>query len=381
MPWNETTPVEERAKFVLAARSGLYSMSELCERYEISRPTGYKWVGRFAAEGFEGLHDRSHAPLHPRQRTGDALCQLLLECRRAHPRWGPRKVLDYLRPRHPQLRLPAPSTVGELFLREGLVEPRPAPRRRARGGSPVCAVEEPNELWTADYKGDFRLSDGTRCYPLTVADAATRYLLGCQGLTSTSLPLAREVFERLFREYGLPEAIHTDNGSPFASSGVAGLTRLNVWWIELGITCRRSRPATPQDNPAHERMHRTLAAEVTRPPGEDAAAQQQKHEHFRAEYNQERPHEALGGQTPASRYRLSSRQMPERTPEPSYAGHCEVRRVRPKGTIKFKGQEIFLSEPLAGKHVALEEVEEQVWSIRFHTLELARFHARERRLR
>lgn len=377
MPWTETDPMTERHKFILAHEEGLFSMRELCERFGISRKTGYKWLNRYREEGVEGLRDRSRAPKHCPHQTPEAIRELVIETREAHPRWGPRKLLDYLGPRHPEVNFPAPSTVGDILKREGLVEPRRSQRRPTHPGTSPIEAEAPGEVWTADFKGEFRLGSSEYCYPLTVQDAYSRYLLACEGLLSTAHGGAKPVFERLFREHGLPLSIRTDNGSPFASLALCGLSRLSVWWIKLGIDPDRIQPGCPQQNGRHERMHRTLKAETTRPPESTFSEQQQRFDDFQTEYNEIRPHQALEGAVPESSYAPPSvslgRKMPPECPEPQYPGHLEVRKVRANGTIKFKGRWLFVSEVLTGEHVGLEEIDDGVWTLLFDEVLLGRF--------
>lgn len=374
MPWTETDPMTERHKFILAYQQDLFSMTELCQRFGISRKTGYKWLARYREGGLEALRDRSRAPKHCPHRTPEAIGELLLEARGAYPRWGPRKLLDYLRPRHPDVTFPAPSTVGDILKREGLVKPRRRRRRpRHPGASPIQA-DAPGEVWTADFKGEFRLGCGAYCYPLTVQDAHSRYVLACHGLASTGHKGAKRVFEQLFRENGLPEAIRTDNGLPFASHAIAGLSRLNAWWIKLGIAWQRIEPGCPQQNGRHERMHRTLKAETTRPPAVGFPAQQECFDTFLEEFNQVRPHQALEGAVPAAHFRPCQRTMPQQLPRPEYPGHAEVRKVGASGCIKFKGRPLFISTVLTGEHVALEEIDEGLWSLLFYDVLLARLN-------
>lgn len=376
MPWSETDPMNERLKFVALAQEDLYRMTELCARFGISRDTGYQTRRRYEAEGIHGLQARSHAPQHCPHRTPEAIQALLLETRRAHPYWGPRKILAYLAPRHPELKLPAPSTVGDLFAREGLVQPRPRKRTWRHPGRAMLAGSAPNQLWCTDFKGQFRTRDGQTCYPLTVTDAHTRFLLGCQGLSSTAHRGARAVFEQLFRTYGLPQAIRSDNGGPFATKAIAGLSQLSVWWTQLGILHDRIARGHPEQNGSHERMHRTLKAETLRPPAAHRTQQQVRFDAFRSEFNEERPHEALGMKTPGSLYAASPREMPKRIPAPQYPGHCHVRQVRGNGILYFRDRTIFLSEVLIGQQVALEEIADGVWSIYFYHLLLARLDER-----
>lgn len=373
-----TRPVNDRLKFVAAQQDGLYSMAELCRRYGISRQTGYKWVRRYEAHGVEGLKEGSHIPHTCPHRTASEFADALIEARRAHPTWGPRKILPWLLRKRPELEgaLPAASTVGDLFRRNGLVEPRRRRRRSVREPVGPIRASAANDLWAADYKGQFRMRDGVDCYPLTITDAYSRALLTCDALLSVRFSEAQPSYERCFRENGLPRTIRTDNGPPFASPSLFGLTRLNVWWTRLGIVHERIDPGRPDQNGSHERMHRTLKAEATRPPGEHQAGQQGIFDRFRWEFVHERPHEALGQQTPASLYTTSARAMPECLPKPEYELHCQVRHVRQAGMIKFKGRQIFLTQALVHEEVALEEVDDGVWSIYFYRRLLGRLDER-----
>lgn len=381
MAWSETNPMKERVLFIDDLESGLYTMTEACRRYGISRPTGYKWAERYVAEGVEGLKDRSRAPKSCPHRIEDHVVEALLEARREHPRWGPRKLLGHLMRRHRDWEWPAPSTVGDILKREGLVEARGRRRRRQHPGRRDLEAQSPNDLWSMDFKGEFRTGDRRYCYPLTAADRCSRYLLACQGLWSTSYEEAQPVLEGVFREYGLPGGIVTDNGSPFSSSAIGGLSRLSVWWIKLGIEPVLIEPGHPEQNGAHERMHRTLKEETARPPAGDLASQQERFEAFREHYNEERPHEALGQCPPGEVYEPSPRVYPERVDEIEYPGHFEVRRVRPQGQIKWQGELLFVSKVLVGERLGLEETEEGIWSLYFGPRLLARFDEREKCLR
>jgi putative transposase len=377
MPWDETTRMDQRVRFIGDFTSGRYTMSELCELYGICRKTGHKWVGRYREHGVEGLLDRSRVPHRSPQRSEQRCEQALVEERRAHPGWGARKLLLRLRQRHPQWAWPAASTAGEILRRHGLIEPR---RRRGRSPTAKPRVEAtaPNRLWTADFKGEFRTGDGQLCYPLTVVDRFSRYLLGCRNRRSTAILQARPVFEELFAEYGLPTAILTDGGPPFASPcSPRRLSQLSVWWIKLGIEPVLIQPGKPQQNGCHERMHRTLKAATARPPATTWEAQQQAFDHFRREYNEERPHEGIGMKTPSQLYQPSERPLPGQLEEPSYPGHFEVRRVRATGYIKWCSQELFVSEVLIGELVGLEESEDGLWSLYFGPLLLGRYDERD----
>jgi putative transposase len=377
MPWMETAPMKERMRFVTDWERDLYSMVELCERYGVSRKTGYKWVERYEREGLDGLQERSRAPHRCPHRIAPDVATAICAARRQHPSWGPEKLLHWLKPRHPELELPAPSTAGDLLARRGLVKKRRRRRHYSHPGVVPLTTHQPNDLWTADFKGHFRTRDGIYCYPLTVADQHTRYLLGCHGLLSTKGRGVRPIFDRLFREYGLPRAIRTDNGVPFATTGIHGLSQLNVWWIRLGIQHQRILPASPQQNGAHERMHRTLKAATARPPQGHLPAQQRAFNRFRILYNEERPHQFLDGRTPASLYQPSPRPYTGNLPPIEYPGHYIPKRVTNAGTIRFKTRLLFLANSLKQHIVGLEEVEDGVWSIHFCNVLLARVDERD----
>lgn len=374
MPWKETDPMFERMKFVEAHRNGLYTMTELCERFGVSRRIGYKWLARFEEGGASALTDVSRRPHHSPLKTPADVEAMLVKAKRAHPDWGPWKLVSTLRSRYPDRRWPSPSTAGGILARHGLVEHR-QPRRRHRhpGSSPLQATG-PNDVWTADFKGEFRLGNGQYCFPLTVEDAASRFLLACDGFAAPQLRPTLQSFERLFRIYGLPRAIRTDNGAPFVTQAIHGLSRLNVYWMRLGIAHQRTRPGCPQDNPRHERMHRTLKRRATIPPEPNHLLQQRRFDAFRQSYNEERPHQSLDQTPPAKHYRASTRPLPERLPKPDYPLHYEVRLVRPCGRFKFRCREIFLSSALAGEHIALEEIDDRIWSVYFYDTLIARLN-------
>ena len=373
--------MDQRLQFVADHQRALYDMTTLCARYGVSRKTGYKWLARYAEAGPAGLEDRSHAPHRCPHRIDSGLAALLLATRRAHPTWGPAKLVQYLAPRHPEVEdWPAVSTVADLLGRHGLVRRRRRRRRIAHPGVVPIHTTAPNDLWTADFKGHFRTRDGVYCYPLTIADQHTRFLVAVQGLRSTKGVGVRAVFERAFREFGLPEAIRTDNGVPFATTGLHGLSQLNVWWMRLGIQHQRIRPSSPQENGAHERMHRTLKAEATRPPKGNLAAQQRAFTAFRTEFNTERPHGALSGVPPATRYTPSPRPYPEQLPTLEYPGHFVVKRVTSAGTIRFKHRLLFLAHALTPHPVGLEEVDDGLWSIYLGPVLLGRIDEREMRV-
>jgi len=352
-------------------------MTELCARHGISRQAGYNTLARYQQSGWAGLEARSRAPQrHPNQ-TAAELEQRIVALRHEHMRWGPRKLKAVLERREPEVRWPAVSTMGALLRREGLVIARRKRHRVAPYTAPFASVREPNSVWCADFKGWGRTQDGERIDPLTLSDACSRYLLRCQAVEKTDTARVQAIFEAAFREYGLPEAIRTDNGAPFASRAIGGLSRLSVWLIKLGIVPERIQPAHPEQNGRHERMHLTLQQETMSPMAANRRAQQRRFDQFRNEYNQQRPHEALGMQTPASCYRTSPRCYPARVPGPEYPAHMQVRKVRDRGDIAWRGhRHVFLTETLIGEHVALEAIDERWYTIYFADVPLARFDSR-----
>lgn len=381
MPWDETTRMSQRLRFIGELESCQYTMTELCERYGISRKTGYKWAERFVEGGPASLEDRPHvAKSFPHQISAEK-STLIVDLRRRFPLWGPRKLRAWLERHHPEESWPAASTIGDLLKRQGLVEGRASRRRPLPPRPPQVEATGPNEVWSGDFKGQFRLGNSRLCYPLTVSDGFSRYLLGCQSLESPSGEASKRVFESLFRAYGLPRAILTDNGSPFAAtSSLSRLSRLSVWWIRLGIRPVLIQPGHPEQNGRHERMHRTLKAETTRPPATDAQLQQERFEQFRRIYNEQRPHEALGQIPPAQVYESSPRAYPSRLLPCEYPGHFEVRSVGRKGEICWRSQELFVSHSLQGERLGLEEVEEGQWRVYLGSVLIARFDEQERRM-
>jgi len=373
MPWKETHVMEERLKFIADFLKGEWNMSELCRAYGISRPTGNKVMLRYKTEGAEGLRNRSRAThRHPNQ-TAAEIAEKLIELRRAHPRWGPQKLRGRLVRKEPGVDWPAPSTIGALLKRSGLVSARRRVQRTPRAPIEHSAqLQGPNDVWCADFKGWFRTGDGRRCEPLTITDQFSRFLLTCHAVERPDGEHTYPLFERAFCEYGLPLAIRTDNGSPFATRGVGGLSRLAVWWLKLGIRLQRIEPGKPQQNGRHERMHRTLKQEVACPPRPSWPAQQQALEHFRYEYNFERPHQALDNATPGDHYTSSVRCYPNRHVI-EYPGHYVVRRVRSNGEIRMRGQLHFLGEALSGELVGLDRIDDRYWHIHFGPVPLATF--------
>lgn len=382
MPWNETSAMDERVRFVADWLTGQYSKRSLCEAYGISRPTGDKWLARYRQQGPPGLQARSRAPLsHPNAVPGE-LVEQIVSAKLAHQSWGPKKVMDWLRRQQPQVHWPADSTAGELLKRAGLVRPRRRRRRVAPMAGPLAHASDCNVVWSADFKGDFRVGNGQRCYPLTVSDNHSRYLLACRGLRRTSHARVQPWFEWLFREYGLPGAIRTDNGAPFASLAVGGISRLSAWWIRLGIVPERIAPGRPDQNGRHERMHRSLKADTLVPaPAASLSAQQRRFDQFLVEYNEVRSHEALQRQTPASCYQASSRCYPVVVQPVSYDSNQLVRRVRSNGEIKWRGRLVYVTEVLAGELISLRETDEAVWEVRYSFHRLGWLSEKDNRVR
>lgn len=361
MPRFGRDPMTERLKFLHEFTATGANRSEVCARYGISRRTGYKWLKRLEEAGPAGLADRSHAPHRQPHATKQHVRERLLEARRKHPTWGPKKLLALLHRCEPRLKLPAPSTVGYLLKREGLIIARKR-RRRVRITTPRGPAIRPNQVWCADFKGDFKLRNGQRCYPLTITDLATRMLIACVALPGPTTEGARKVFERVFRRYGLPEAIRTDNGIPFATTnGLGGLSELNVWWLRLGIRHERIDLGHPEQNGAHERMHRTLKDEAVFPVLQDTAAQQRRFDRFRRSFNHVRPHEALGQRPPAGLYRRSARTFVRAPPDFEYPAHMDTRTVSVRGMISLEGREVWVSEALHHQRVGLEQVSRNRW--------------------
>lgn len=370
--------MNQRVAFVADWLRDEWTMTELAERYGISRKTAYKWVERYEHDPQHGLAERSRAPRQHGRAMADDVRGAVLALRRAHPRWGPKKLRAVLCDRQPRRPWPAASTMGDLLRREGLSQPR----RRARYGvpltQPLAAAQAPNDVWSADFKGWFRTADGTRCDPLTIVDACSRFVLCCRIVPPREQGV-RPWFERVFREYGLPRALRTDNGSPFATTGAAQLSHLAVWWLKLGIQLDRIDPGHPEQNGRHERFHLTLQEETTTPPAQTPRQQQTRFDRLRRAFNIERPHEALGQRPPARVYVSSPRPYPARLEDPWYDATHQVRRVRSHGEIMWRGEHIFVSEAVRREVVGIAETERGDWLVRFMHLELGRIDRRTRR--
>jgi transposase InsO family protein len=371
MPWKVSGVVEKRKQFLAEYESGAWTMTDLCRVYGITRPTGYAVLRRYAQDGAAGLEERSRAPQrHPNQTPGEIEGEVLA-LRRKHPRWGPRTLKKVLETRKPEIDWPAASTMGDMLDREGLTHHRPKRRTVEPYHRPFRTVMEPNDEWAGDFKGWMRTGDGSRVEPLTISDSCSRYLLRCQAVEKNDGMRVQAIFEAAFREYGMPWAIRSDNGPPFASRAIAGLSRLAVWWIKLGIAPQRIQPGHPEQNGRHERMHRTLK-ETIGSPQQDRRAQQRVLDQFRSEYNEVRPHQALGMQTPAAVYRKSPRQFPARVPEPEYGTAMYVRRVQKHGEFRWKHCNVFLSHVLYGERIGLLPIDDRYYRVYFVNLPIAR---------
>jgi putative transposase len=380
MGWMETCAVDERMRFVVAVREHEESFAAVCRRFGVSRRVGYKWLARFEEEGAAGLFDRPRTPLHQPQRIADDIAERCLEVRRTHPTWGPLKVRAFLARKSSQTEWPAASTIGELFDREGLTVKRKLRRRSPPSSAPFADCEAANDTWCIDFKGWFLTGDGKRCEPLTVTDAHSRYLLRCQALARTGTDHVWPVLDAAFREFGLPHYLRSDNGSPFASRGAGGLSRLSVKLIKAGVTPERIAPGKPQQNGRHERMHLTLLQEVASPPARNMREQIERLRSFQQLYNEERPHQALDHATPAERYQASPRRFDGVLRKPDYGDGQHVRSVRHNGDIKWQGNTIYINEALVGEPIGLTE-DESGWTVSYGPILLGTIEHRGDRLR
>lgn len=369
MPWKGQTPVDLRVEFISRLRKG-ERLTALCDEFGISRKTGHKFKKRFEEGGAAGLFDQSRAPRHIPHKTPPEVVELVVAERIRHPDWGPKKLKDVLETRLGHA-LPSASTLGDFLVQRGLVTRRKIRRRDPPRPTALRSVSAPNEVWCVDYKGQFRLGDGRYCYPLTVTDQFSRYILGCEGMAAIDEDQARDAMTAMFREHGLPSYMRSDNGPPFASTGLLGLTKLSVFWMRLGITPERTRPAHPQDNGRHERMHRTLKRETTRPARANLLQQQEVFDAFVDEFNNERPHEGLDMKRPAQVFVSSPRKLPASLPEPSYPTHDDAVTVNSAGCIWVPGRgSLYISSALIGQLVGIREEDDGRWLFTFLNLDL-----------
>lgn len=380
MPWSVLSPMDQKTQFIADFLRHSQSITDLCSHYGISRKTAYKWINRYQQNSISGLEDRSRKPKTCPHRTEPDIVEALLEARRLHPTWGAKKLLKLLSRRDPDRNWPARATVCDLLARHGLVKKARTRRHLSHPGKPSSIIAAPNQVWCADFKGQFKTRDGIYCYPLTITGGFSRFLIGCQGLLTTQCASAKPVFEKAFREFGLPERIRTDNGVPFATVSLARLSSLSAWWIRLGIVPELIEPGKPQQNGRHERMHRTLKAETTRPAAGNLRAQQRKFNSFREEYNEVRPHEAINLETPASVYRPSVRPYPRKLAALEYPSHYETRYVSHNGGMRWNCGWVNVSITCAGEYVGLEEIDNGIWNVYFGPVKLGRLIEEQMRI-
>lgn len=377
MPWKDVKPMDEKVLFIADYLRQVDSFSRLCKRFGVSRKTGYKWVARYGQGGLTALEERDRKRHTQATQTPYAIEQAILQLRAQRDTPGPKKIQAMMAKTFAEDEIPSSTTIYNILKRAGKIEARKQRRKVTAQPGPLRTATEPNELWSADYKGQFKTMDGRWCYPLTVMDHASRYLLGCEGLAGTRHEDTQSVFERLFREYGVPARIRTDNGVPFAGTGVGGLTRLSIWWIRLGIRWERIAPGKPQQNGRHERMHRTLKRSVGRPPAGNLEQQQPQLDEFRQYYNEQRPHESLGQKTPQSCYSNASRPFPTCLPELEYPRYFDLTKVHGSGVVYWGGLAIYTGHLLCGELVGIEPVGDGIWDIHFGPVRLGRFDERK----
>ena len=380
MSWLETCPMNERVKFIMAYQKEPDSFKTLCERFNVSRKTGYKWLSRFEEQGFGGLQDRSRAPNRVANKLDKDCRQQILSVKCKHMDWGPRKIIAWLEQEYPSQEWPVPSTAGLLLKQHGLVKARKLRRYVEPYRQPFADCDGPNAVWSIDYKGQFKLQNGQLCYPLTLTDNFSRFLLACDASEKISSERIKQIMERAFREYGLPEIIKSDNGSPFASTGLGAFTELNAWWWKLGIIHERSRPGHPEDNGRHERMHKTLKASAINPAKENMLEQQLAFKSFQETFNYDRPHEAIDNQRPGWLYQPSAKKFPYYLEDVIYPGSFETRRVRLNGTIKWGGREVYVSQALANEVIGLYPSNDQEFEVYFSTKKFALFDEEKRKM-
>jgi putative transposase len=381
MGWKVSNVLDQRLQFVNDYKTGDWNFSELCWEYGVSRQTGYKWLNRYEQQGLTGLQDQSRAPHHHPQAVNAQLIEWILAIKAKHPYWGARKIVAHLQRQSPEQKWPAVSTVGELLKQHGLTVGRKRRSVARAEEGPLAHAVAANRVWSIDFKGWFRTGDGQRCDPLTLIDNYSRYLLRCQAVPVESTACVKPIMEAAFREYGLPERIRSDNGPPFSTNGEAGLTALSVWWLKLGILPERIRPGRPQQNGRQERMHATLKQETASPPAGSVRQQQQRFDQFRREYNEERPHEALGQKPPACFYVCSSREYPKRLPALEYPSGWKVKRVQVGGKFCWSHSwRPFVSHALVNEYIGLEPIDDRHWRVWFAGWELGMVDAAMSRL-
>ena len=383
MPWKETTTMEQKIEFICEWRTGKYTITELCKSFEISRPTAYKIIARFEKEGYEGLRELSRKPkgLHPNA-TNERVVNSILQLKEKHKLWGAKKIWKLLYNDYPDQVIPTVLTVHNILKKHGLVSPQKR-LRRVKPIHPIFDPKECNEVWSADYKGKFLMGNKKYCHPLTIADSKSRFVFTAKGHYKENLQSAKTEFTRVFRKYGVPKQIHTDNGSPFGSvTAIQRFTRLSYWFIELGIMPVFSDPAHPEQNGRHERMHRDLKAACALPAAFDLRAQQRRLNRFVKEYNHVRPHEALDMETPASVHNFSTRPFPEKTPNFDYDSDMRVLKVTKNGAMRWGAYNwVYLSASLQGKYVGAMGMGNGIWRVFYRNVFLGYFNENELRIK
>jgi len=379
MGWQECSVMDEKLKFIARYLEG-ETITSLCKEFDVSRTTGHGLIKRYREMGSEALVAQNRAPKRYANKLPIQVEALILDLKRKYKNWGAPKIREKIIKAFPDVKPPAKSTVHAVLDRNGLVEKRQGRKRYKNEGTILTHVKNSNDLWCADYKGEFMTGDKKYCYPLTITDYSSRYLIHCNALASTQMEFAFESFERAFKEYGLPKAIRTDNGAPFASAqSFYHLTQLSVWWMRLGINVERITPGCPQENGRHERMHLTLKQETTRPPRANLIAQQEEFDKFINIYNFERPHEGIDNKYPAELYKKSSREY--KKPEPIYYPfHDQTIVVSQCGRVCTKGLKVSLSKAFAGVEVGIKEMEDGIWVVSFLDYDLGYFDDKSRKV-
>jgi transposase InsO family protein len=380
MPWMEIKPMDQKIQLIADWQTKQFTKIDLSKKYGISRKTVYKWIQRYEMHNIDGLKELDRARHHHPNITPKNTVDLIIAKKRAKPKRGPKKLYRLLKDDHPDIHIPAPSTIGDWLKKYGLVKKRKRRVRVPPYTQPLHACKSPNDVWSADYKGQFYMRNGSVCYPLTISDNASRYILKCQALPGPRYRKTKQIFEEAFKENGLPNAIRIDNGTPFAGKAIGGLSRLMIWWILLGITPERIRKGCPQDNPRHERMHRTLKDEALENIARNLKEQQKEFDIFRFEFNNCRPHESLDQDMPNMHYRKSSRPYIENPISPDYDFDYTVRNVRHNGEIKFKGNLYYLTRLLTGYPIGLKEVADGQWNIYFSFYQLGALDLRKNKI-
>lgn len=355
MPWKVTDAMDQKIELIRYWKNSQMTITDLSSIFGVSRKTAYKWINRYGKEGPIGLIARPRNPLQHPNATNNETVEKIMSAKNQHKRWGPKKILAWLKVKYPEEKFPAASTIGGILEKEGLVRSRVKRHRTPPYTDPFTECDKPNAVWSADFKGQFRTEDRKYCYPLTITDNYSRYLLLCEGFYKPTYKETRRWFEVVFEEYGLPDAIRTDNGAPFASRGICGLSKLSAWFIKLGIVPERIEPGHPEQNGRHERMHRELKENTANPPSRNLKEQQKAFDEFTYEYDFERPHEALGQQTPVSFYQKSKRVYKRKLPKVSYDYKSVIRKVNKHGVIKWKQKSIYIGKSLIGEHIALKK--------------------------